>query len=80
MIAVYVRDKPVRGSPFGVHVTSGIDKDKIGPLLTQFGSAGILLTTKNDDSYEPWGITCNREGNIIVTDHNNHKIQVIAIH
>ena len=76
-LAVYVREKPIFGSPFEVLVTAGIDCDKIGPLLTKFGSAGVIGASKNDDYYEPWGVVCNKNGSIIVTDHNNHCIQVI---
>ena len=76
-VSVYLREKPIYGSPFEVTVTAGIDVEKIGPMLLKFGSSGILGQNKgNDDNYEPWGIATDQAGCIVVSDHNNHRIQV----
>ena len=76
-ISVYVREKPIYGSPFNVQVSAGIDIERVGPMLLKFGSAGIAgQSTGNDDYYEPWGVTTDQNGLIIVTDHHNHRIQV----
>lgn len=75
-LSVYVREKPIHGSPFEVNVIAGIDCEKIGPMLTQFGSGGVISSVKNNDNYEPWGVVCDKDGNILVTDHNNHKVLV----
>ena len=75
-VAIYVRDKPIFDNPFEINVTAGIDVAKVGQLLTKFGSAGIG-GLKNDENYEPWGVACDVNGNIVVSDHNNHKIQVV---
>eukprot|EP00794_Sanderia_malayensis_P018206 gene18206-20024_t len=78
-LSVYVREKPVFGSPFEVTVTAGIEVDKIGPMLLKFGCNGILAAQskgQSDDNYEPWGVATNQAGSIIVSDHNNHRIQV----
>jgi len=74
-IAIYLRDKPIMGSPFDIGVSAGIDTNRIGPMLTKFGSAGIT-GTKNDENYEPWGVACDMHGSMVVTDHNNHKVQI----
>ncbi|XP_057317711.1 E3 ubiquitin-protein ligase TRIM71-like [Hydractinia symbiolongicarpus] len=73
-LSVYVREKPIHDSPFEVNVIAGIDCEKIGPMLTQFGSGGVISSVKNNDNYEPWGVVCDKDGNILVTDHNNHKV------
>lgn len=76
-IFVYIREKPIYGSPFDVLVTAGIDVEKIGPMLLKFGSSGVLGQSKGgDENFEPWGIATDQSGSIIVSDHNNHKIQV----
>ena len=76
-IFVYIREKPIHGSPFDVLVTAGIDVEKIGPMLLKFGSSGVLGQNKGgDENFEPWGIATDQSGSIIVSDHNNHKIQV----
>ena len=49
---------------------------RIGPVLTWFGSNGVESNSKVNESYEPWGICCDSRDNVIVTDHNNHKVQV----
>ena len=75
-IAVFVRDKLIQDGVYELNVTAGIDCLKIGPLLTKFGSGGVINPKEDDDNYEPWGIVCDNKGNILVSDHNNHKIQV----
>ncbi|XP_065647014.1 E3 ubiquitin-protein ligase TRIM71 [Hydra vulgaris] len=79
LVAVYIRDKAIQNSPFEVNVSSGIDIEKIGPMLTKFGSGGVTSSLAKDDSYEPWGLVCNKDGDIIVTDHSNHKVQVFDV-
>jgi len=75
-LEVYVQGHPIQDSPFTVSVSTGIDMLKIGPVLTWFGSHGVETNTKLNETYEPWGICCDADDNIVVTDHNNHKIQV----
>lgn len=75
IMAVYVRDKLTKEGLFDLNVTAGIDCLKIGPLLTKFGSGGVINQKEDDEKYEPWGIVCDIKGNILVTDHNNHKVQ-----
>lgn len=74
-VVVFVRDKLIQDGAYELNVTAGIDCLKIGPLLTKFGSGGIINHKEDDENYEPWGIVCDHRGNILVTDHNNHKIQ-----
>lgn len=76
-VFIYIREKPLQGSPFDVTVTAGIEIEKTGPMLLKFGSHGVLGQSKiNDDNFEPWGIASNGSGLIVVTDHNNHHILV----
>ena len=49
---------------------------RIGPVLTWFSSSGIESHMVVNETFEPWGICCNGNDDIIVTDHNNHKILV----
>lgn len=74
-LSVYVQEKPIYGSPFHISVSTGVDVNRIGPMLTKFGAGGVGGNGKAD-TYEPWGIICDNEDRLIATDHNNHKIQV----
>lgn len=79
-LSVYIRKKPIPGSPFHINVSTGIDVGRIGGLLTKFGAAGVSGVGggggKQMENYEPWGVTYDKNDRLIVTDHNNHKIQV----
>ena len=75
-LEVFLREQPIQNSPFTIAVSTGIDTLRIGPVLTWFGSNGVEANTKVNETFEPWGICCDKFDNIIVTDHNNHKIQV----
>ncbi|XP_066923887.1 E3 ubiquitin-protein ligase TRIM71-like [Clytia hemisphaerica] len=75
-LQVTLRGRPIHGSPFTISVSTGIDSLRIGPVLTWFGSNGVESNGKINEAYEPWGICCNSRDQVIVTDHNNHKIQI----
>ena len=32
----------------------------------------------NDENYEPWGVATDPNGLYVVSDHHNHRIQVIT--
>ena len=49
---------------------------RIGPVLTWFSSSGVEAHMVVNETFEPWGICCNDNDDIIVTDHNNHKVLV----
>lgn len=80
LVFLYIREKPIYGSPFEVTVTAGIEVDKTGPMLLKFGAHGVLGQSKgSDDNFEPWGIASDEAGSMIVSDHNNHQILVCSI-
>ena len=74
-LTVHIRDKPIRGSPFELPVTSGIDCEKIGPMIFKCGRRDGLPDS-SEDTCEPWGVTVGPDGRIIVSDHHNHRLQV----
>ena len=77
-LGITVRDQPISGSPFVIGVSTGVDTLRIGPVLTWFSSGGVVgapHVTVNE-TFEPWGICCNSKDDILVTDHNNHKVLV----
>jgi len=65
----------INSSPFQIQVFSKLKQrndDKInGPILT-FGSYG----NENGQFYYPYGVTVNSNGNIIVSDFGNNRIQI----
>ena len=74
-ITVHIRGKPIQGNPFDLQVTSGIDCDKIGPMMFKFTSCDQQSKT-TDETCEPWGVAVDPEGRVVVTDHHNHRLQV----
>ena len=53
-------------------VRSGRDYHNIGKALLEFGKEGAA----DGDLCRPWGVSCTREGHIVVADRSNNRIQV----
>ena len=75
-LGVTLGGQPISESPFVIDVSTGVDTMRIGPVLTWFSSSGVEAHMTVNDTFEPWGICCNGKDDIIVTDHNNHKVLV----
>lgn len=67
-----IRGQPIMDSPFTLLVKSGRNYVNIGKPLFQFGSEG----EDGGQLCRPWGVCCDREGNIIVADRSNNRIQI----
>ncbi|EDO47729.1 predicted protein [Nematostella vectensis] len=61
-------------SPFDLQVTAGIDCDKLSaPVMS------LIPTDPGqpiDEHFEPWGVATDPYGQLVVTDHHNHRIQI----
>ncbi|XP_065064507.1 E3 ubiquitin-protein ligase TRIM71-like [Rhopilema esculentum] len=67
-----IRGQPIMDSPFRVNVRQGRNYSGIGQCCLQFGHEG-----ENDGHLcRPWGVCTDRDGNIIVADRSNNRIQV----
>nr|CAD7410529.1 unnamed protein product [Timema poppensis] len=72
MLHVTIRDSPILGSPFLVNVRSPRIYTGISRPLFTFGGEG----TEDGKLCRPWGVCTNKEGNIIVADRSNNRIQI----
>ena len=75
LISVTIRGKHINESPFTVHVRSGRNYITIGPMLMQFGGEG----DGDGRLCRPWGVCTDRDGNIIIADRSNNRIQVFGL-
>eukprot|EP00794_Sanderia_malayensis_P018920 gene18920-20824_t len=72
LIYVSIRGQPIMDSPFRVNVRQGRNYTGVGQCFLQFGSEG-----ENESQLcRPWGVCTDRDGNIIVADRSNNRIQV----
>lgn len=74
-LVIAIRGQHVQGSPFTLFVAGGREYGHFGVLTQVFGSEG----SQNGQFCRPWGICADQQGNIIVGDRSNHRIQVFDI-
>lgn len=72
VLHVTIRGQNITDSPFPLVVKCGRNYTSIGQTLFQFGSEG----EEGGQLCRPWGICCDQDGNIIVADRSNNRIQV----
>jgi len=72
VISVTIRGRHITDSPFRVTVIKGRNYSGIGPVVRFFGSEGEC----NGELCRPWGVCCDKDGNIIVADRSNNRIQI----
>ena len=72
LISVTIRGEHIHDSPFLVVVRKGRNYCNIGTEVCSFGSEGEA----DGQLCRPWGVCCDRDGNIIVADRSNNRIQV----
>ena len=73
LITVLIRGRHIHGSPFNVIVRSGRDYTSINQPLLTFGKEG----EGEGELCRPWGVACDKDGNIIIADRSNNRIQVL---
>ena len=71
-LVVAIRGQHISGSPFSLLVDGGREYGRFGVVTQCWGSEG----SGNGQFCRPWGICCDQQGNIIVGDRSNHRIQV----
>ena len=71
-LVVAIRGQHISGSPFPLMVDGGREYGRFGVVSHYWGSEGA----GNGQFCRPWGICCDQQGNIIVGDRSNHRIQV----
>lgn len=67
-----IRGQPVMDSPFSLTVKCGRNYSSIGQPIFQFGSEG----EDGGQLCRPWGVCCDKEGNVIVADRSNNRVQI----
>lgn len=72
IVRVTIRGQPIMDSPFSLTVKSGRNYNNIGQPYFQFGAEG----EDGGQLCRPWGVCCDRDGNIIIADRSNNRIQV----
>ena len=71
-LVIAIRGQHIQGSPFTLLVDGGREYGRFGIVTQVFGSEG----SQNSQFCRPWGICCDQQGNIIVGDRSNHRLQV----
>ncbi|EDO47715.1 predicted protein [Nematostella vectensis] len=72
-IIVTIRNRNIGGSPFSVNVTGRMNYKKLGKAIRTFGSEGA----GGGEFSIPWAVAIDEENEcFIVTDCNNHRVQV----
>ena len=74
-LVVAIRGQHISGSPFSLRVDGGREYGRFGVVSQCWGSEGA----GNGQFCRPWGICCDQQGNVIVGDRSNHRIQVFDI-
>lgn len=72
VISITIRGQHIQDSPFRVTVKKGRNYAGIGPVKLSFGTEG----ESDGQLCRPWGVHCDKDGNIIVADRSNNRIQV----
>lgn len=72
VISVMIRGMHIQQSPFKVTVRNGRNYTTLGQMLFSFCAVG----EKDGELCRPWGVCCDRDGNIVVADRSNNRIQV----
>ncbi|XP_069113293.1 E3 ubiquitin-protein ligase TRIM71-like [Argopecten irradians] len=72
IISVTIHGKHIAESPFTVNIRSGRNYATIGPMLFEFGGEGEV----EGKLCRPWGVCCDRDGNVVIADRSNNRIQV----
>ena len=72
VVSVTIRGRHINDSPFKVAVIKGRNYSGVGPVARFFGSEGEA----DGELCRPWGVCCDKDGNIIVADRSNNRIQV----
>ena len=72
IITATIRGQPIMSSPFTLVIKQGRNYVNIGQPIFQVGSEG----EEGGQLCRPWGVCCDKEGNIIVADRSNNRIQV----
>ncbi len=71
-LVIAIRGQHIQGSPFTLLVDGGREYGRFGVVTQVFGSEG----SQNGQFCRPWGICCDQQGNIIVGDRSNHRVQI----
>ena len=71
-LVIAIRGQHIQGSPFTLLVDGGREYGRFGILTQVFGSEG----SQNSQFCRPWGICSDQQGNLIVGDRSNHRVQV----
>jgi len=72
VIHATIRGQPIMESPFNLSIKLGRSYVNIGQPIFQVGTEG----EDGGQLCRPWGVCCDREGNLIVADRSNNRIQV----
>lgn len=72
LLHIMLRGQHIVESPFKIKVTQPREYDAIGVPLLVFGTEGGA----NGQLCRPWGVCCDLDGNIIVADRSNNRIQI----
>jgi tripartite motif-containing protein 71 len=72
LLHIKLRGQHIVDSPFVVKVTQPREYDTIGDPLLVFGQEGGA----NGQVCRPWGVCCDLDGNIIIADRSNNRIQI----
>lgn len=71
-LLVSLRGRPVGGAPFLVQVRGARDYTAVSRPALSFGEEGEA----DGQLCRPWGVCCDREGNVVVADRSNNRVQV----
>ena len=79
LISVLVNGTHIKDSPFKVNVRTGRNYSTIGKVLFDINGSGI--EGNGDGQFcRPWGVCCDPNGNIIIADRSNNRVQIFDKH
>ena len=75
VVSVTIRGQHIKDSPFHVDVKKGRNYQNVGVPMSCFGSEG----EGDGQLCRPWGVCCTKDGNIVVADRSNNRIQIFNL-
>lgn len=73
-VSILLRGTHIDGSPFAVSASAGRSYNGLGTCSLCFGGDGA----EDGKLCRPWGVCCDKSGNIIVADRSNNRVQVFG--
>lgn len=75
LISVFVNGAHIQGSPFQINARIGKNYAQITKVTFEI-NAGSVEGNSDGQFCRPWGVCCDLQGNIVVADRSNNRVQI----